>query len=127
MATAARQTNALAVCVPTIGPRAIDAFKPRPALSRLPPVHRADPEGRQRVDMTRAPSRRRMAGICAHRTAGVVSLATTSGLFQGVPHLPDAAPASTATATATATPGVVLCIADGIVRIVVHVVAGEDL
>src|SRR5580698_7267133 len=71
MATAARQTNALAVCVPTIGPRAIDAFKPRPALSRLPPVHRADPEGRQRVDMTRAPSRRRMAGICAFRPCAV--------------------------------------------------------
>jgi hypothetical protein len=35
--------------------------------------------------------------------------------------------ASTATATATAAPGVVLCVADGIVRIVVHVVAGEDL
>src|ERR1700722_9428812 len=31
---------------------------------------------------------------------------------------------STAT---TAAPGVVLCVADGIVRIVVHVVAGEDL
>jgi hypothetical protein len=38
-----------------------------------------------------------------------------------------AAPASTATATATAAPGVVLRVADGIVRIVVHVVAGEDL
>ena len=35
--------------------------------------------------------------------------------------------ASTATATATAAPGVVLCVADGIVWIVVHVVAGEDL
>src|ERR1700722_12413642 len=34
---------------------------------------------------------------------------------------------STATATATAAPGVVLCVADGIVRIVVHVAAGEDL
>src|ERR1700722_18070630 len=34
---------------------------------------------------------------------------------------------STATATATAAPGVVLCVADGIVRIVVHVVACEDL
>jgi hypothetical protein len=31
------------------------------------------------------------------------------------------------TATAAAAPGVVLCVADGIVRIVVHVVAGEDL
>jgi hypothetical protein len=28
---------------------------------------------------------------------------------------------------AAAAPGVVLCVADGIVRIVVHVVAGEDL
>ena len=37
------------------------------------------------------------------------------------------APASTATATASAAPGVVLCVADGIVRIVVHIVAGEDL
>ena len=35
--------------------------------------------------------------------------------------------ASTATATATAAPGVVLCVADGIVRIVVHLAAGEDL
>src|SRR5271155_1806529 len=34
---------------------------------------------------------------------------------------------STATATAPAAPGVVLCVADGIVGIVVHVVAGEDL
>jgi hypothetical protein len=38
-----------------------------------------------------------------------------------------AAPASTATATASAAPRVVLCVADGIVRIVVHVAAGEDL
>jgi hypothetical protein len=29
--------------------------------------------------------------------------------------------------TVAAAPGVVLCVADGIVRIVVHVVAGEDL
>ena len=35
--------------------------------------------------------------------------------------------ASTATATASAAPRVVLCVADGIVRIVVHVAAGEDL
>jgi hypothetical protein len=35
--------------------------------------------------------------------------------------------ASTATATAAAPPGVVLCVADGIVRIVVHVVAREGL
>ena len=34
---------------------------------------------------------------------------------------------SAATATASAAPGVVLCVADGIVRIVVHIAAGEDL
>jgi hypothetical protein len=30
-----------------------------------------EPEGRLRVDLTRSPRRRRMAGICAQRTAGV--------------------------------------------------------
>ena len=35
--------------------------------------------------------------------------------------------AGRAASTTAAAPGVVLCVADGIVRIVVHVVAGEDL
>jgi hypothetical protein len=35
------------------------------AFSRFPPVHEADLEGQQRVDLARSPSGRRMAGVCA--------------------------------------------------------------
>jgi hypothetical protein len=45
--------------------------KPKTAFSRFPPVHRTNEERRQRVDFTSSPSRRRTAGICAQRTAGI--------------------------------------------------------
>ena len=44
---------------------AVYRVRPKPAFCRFPPVDKADPEGQQRVDMARSPSRRRMAGVCA--------------------------------------------------------------
>jgi hypothetical protein len=51
-------------------------LQPKTAFSRFPPVHRAEPEGPLRVDLTRSPSRRRTTGICAKETAGVDVLRT---------------------------------------------------
>ena len=45
--------------------------QPKTAFSRLPPLHRANLEGRLRVDLTRSRSRRRMTAICAKRTTGI--------------------------------------------------------
>jgi hypothetical protein len=45
------------------------AFSRRP-LPCVPPVHSVNLQGPLRVDMSHSPSRRRMAGVCAHRTAG---------------------------------------------------------
>jgi hypothetical protein len=56
-------------CTTVIG--TTDAFQPKTALSGFPPVHRADLEGQERVEVTRSPSRRRMTAVCAKLTAGV--------------------------------------------------------
>ena len=40
-------------------------------LSRLPPLHRADLEGRLRVDFACSPQRWGMTAVCAFRPAGV--------------------------------------------------------
>jgi len=65
-------------------------LQPKTALSRFPPVHRVDLEGKQRVDLTRSPTRRRMAGICAQRTAGVdversLRIAAVDVAVEGIP------------------------------------------
>jgi len=41
--------------------------RPKTAFSRLPPVHRADLQRQQRVELARSPNRRRMSGNCAQR------------------------------------------------------------
>ena len=48
-------------------------LRPKTAFSRFPPVHGADPEGQQRVDLTRSPSRRRMTAICVRREKAALS------------------------------------------------------
>ena len=40
-------------------------LQPKTAFSRLPPVHRVDQEGQERVDLTHSPSGQRMTAICA--------------------------------------------------------------
>jgi hypothetical protein len=45
--------------------------QPKTAFSRFPPIHWADPQGQQRVDMTRSPGRQRTAGNCAKRRSQV--------------------------------------------------------
>ena len=48
-----------------------DAFSQSPLLSCFQLVWRAHLEGQQRVDLRRSLSRRRMAAVCAKRTAGI--------------------------------------------------------
>jgi hypothetical protein len=48
--------------------------QPKTAFSRFPPIHWANLEEQQRVDLTRSPSRRRMAGICALKSSASSSL-----------------------------------------------------
>ena len=55
----------------TVIPAPWNSGPPKIAFSRFPSVHSADLEGQRRVDLTRSPTRRRITGICAHRTAGV--------------------------------------------------------
>jgi hypothetical protein len=45
--------------------RVEDGMAPTTAFSRFPHVHRADVEGKQRVDLPRSPCRRAMTAICA--------------------------------------------------------------
>jgi len=59
------------VCFSDGGFRRNRRLQPKTALSRFPPVDRADFERQQRVVLTRSPSRRRTTGICAEGTAGV--------------------------------------------------------
>ena len=54
---------------------ATDAFSRRPLSSSFPPVHGADLEVQQRVDLTRSPSPRRTTGICAMRSLGFLEIA----------------------------------------------------
>ena len=45
--------------------------QPKTAFSRLPPLHRANLEGRLRVDFAHSPSRQGRPAFCAQGTAGV--------------------------------------------------------
>jgi hypothetical protein len=45
--------------------RVEDGMAPTTAFSRFPHVHRADVEGKQRVDLPRSPCRRAITAICA--------------------------------------------------------------
>ena len=56
--------------------------QPKSASSRFPPAHWAHIEGQLGVGLTRSPSRRRMAAICALRTTGV-DVTRRSSLFEG--------------------------------------------
>ena len=48
-------------------------LQPKTAFSRLPPVHRVDQEGQERVDLTHSPSGQRMTAICVRREKAALS------------------------------------------------------
>jgi hypothetical protein len=53
----------------------------RSGSSRLPPIHRTDIEGRQRVDLTRSASCQRRTAICAFRSSTAGSFAQLTPLI----------------------------------------------